>query len=238
MPGPAAPPAGQAARLARLLQLCSPTLPVGAFSYSQGLESALEAGWVRNAAEAGDWIEQLGEGPYARLEAPLWWRAHAAWAAGDAEALRAANDLHLASREGAELRAETVQMGWSLARLARDLDALGPAQQALLPALDPPGYLALHAGLALAWALDPEEALLGHAWSWAENQVMAAVKLIPLGQTDGQRLLLRLGRRLPGWVAQARALAQEGDEALGGLAPGLGLAAGRHEVQASRIFRS
>lgn len=228
----------RAAALARLMQLSSPTLPVGAFSYSQGLESALEAGWIRDAATAGDWIESLGAGPYAQLEAPLWWRAHAAWQAGDAAALQAVNDLHLASREGAELRAEALQMGWSLARLARDLGAFGPAQQALLPAIEPPGFLVLHAGLAWAWDLDPEEALLGHAWSWAENQVMAAVKLIPLGQTEGQRLLLRLGDRLPDWVATGRTLAGGGEAALGGLAPGLGLAASRHEVQINRIFRS
>ena len=230
--------AGRALALARLMQLSSPTLPVGAFSYSQGLESALEAGWIRDAASAGDWIESLGAGPYAQLEAPLWWRAQAAWQAGDAAALQAVNDLHLASREGAELRAEAVQMGWSLARLARDLGVFPPAAQALLPALDPPGFLVLHAGLAWAWGLDPEEALLGHAWAWAENQVMAAVKLIPLGQTDGQRLLMRLGARLPDWLATARTVAAGGDVALGGLAPGLGLAASWHEQQVNRIFRS
>jgi len=216
--------------LARLLQLASPALPVGAYSYSQGIEAAVEAGIVRDAAGARRWIEDVLELSVARMEAPLLLRLIDAWRAGDAARAERWNGVFLASREAAELRAETVQMGYSLARL---LAELGEGDG--LPQWEEISFPAAFAHAAARWDIEPERALTAYLWSWAENQVMAAVKTVPLGQTDGQRMLLALGDK----VAQAavRAAGIE-DEALGNFAPGLALLSARHETQYSRLFRS
>ncbi len=220
------------AALVRLLQLASPALPVGAFSYSQGLEAAVEAGLVHDAASAGRWIGEVMALSLAGLEAPVAARLLAAWAAGDAAGAARWNDEFLASRETAELRAETVQMGYSLRRLAREL-AIGEAEA--LAAMDEVTWPTAFAFVAAAWGLRPADALAAYLWSWLENQVMAAVKAVPLGQTDGQRLLASLGGRIPEAVAHALAVP---DEDLANFAPGLALLSARHETQYSRLFRS
>jgi urease accessory protein len=214
--------------LARLLQLASPALPVGAYSYSQGLEAAVEAGVVRDVASAERWIGDVLAHSLAPMEAPVFLRLCAAWAAGDVAAAQRWNALFLASRETAELRAETVQMGYSLAKL---LPQLGAGEVAL----DEPSFPAAFARAVAAWRIDAHDALVAYLWSWTENQVLAAVKALPLGQTDGQRTLSSLGARLDE-VARRAALLD--DEELGAFAPGLALLSSRHETQYSRLFRS
>ena len=215
-------------QLARLLQLASPVLPVGAFSYSQGLEAAVEAGDVTDAASARAWIEDVLAFSIARMEAPVLLRMCAACVDGDAAGLVQWNETFLASRETAELRAETVQMGYSLARLLPDLDVeVTDCEEISFPAA--------FAHAVAAWRIDPQEALVAYLWSWAENQVMAALKAVPLGQTDGQRMLLALGEQVEAVAAEARSLT---DDELGNFAPGLALASARHETQYSRLFRS
>jgi urease accessory protein len=222
-------------RLARLLQLASPTLPVGAFSYSQGLESAVEAGIVHDAASAATWITDVLALSVARMEAPVLLRMIAAWDANDATALARWNAEFLASREAAELRAETVQMGYSLRRLLLEVCDAPAERLAQLEALDEPSFPASFAFAVSQWKIEPAAALVAYLWSWLENQVMAALKAVPLGQTDGQRLLLRLGAKLP---KMAQAAAQLADDELGNFAPGFALLASRHETQYSRLFRS
>jgi urease accessory protein len=222
-------------RLARLLQLASPTLPVGAFSYSQGLESAIEAGIVRDAAGARQWIADVLELSVARMEAPVLLRMIAAWNAGDVGAVARWNEEFLASREAAELRAETVQMGYSLRRLLVEVSDAPAADIASLESLEEPAYPAAFAFAVSCWKIDPATALVAYLWSWLENQVMAALKAVPLGQTDGQRLLLALGAVLPEIAERA---AQLGDDELGNFAPGFAVLASRHETQYSRLFRS
>jgi urease accessory protein len=209
--------------LVRLLQLASPTLPVGAYSYSQGLESAIDAGIVKDAASAGRWIGDVLEFSVARMEVPILFKI-----IKNPKELAYWNAIFLASRETAELRAETVQMGFSLNKLLPQLgiDAL---------ALEEPAFPAAFAAAAAAWKIGPHEALQAYLWSWLENQVMAAVKAVPLGQTDGQKLLLSLGERIAPLAAQAAAMS---DDELGNFAPGLALLSSRHETQYSRIFRS
>jgi urease accessory protein len=219
--------------LARLLQLASPTLPVGAYSYSQGLEAAIEAGIVTDADNAGRWIADVLAFAVARMEAPVLLRLCRAWSAQDAAALQHWNALFLASRETAELRAETVQMGYSMMRL---LDALAVGQPAeVFTAEAEPAFPTAFARAVAAWQIDPQQALVAYLWAWVENQVMAAVKAVPLGQTDGQRLLLALGASIGEAAAEAAQLA---DDALGNFAPGLALLSARHETQYSRLFRS
>jgi len=207
--------------LARLLQLASPALPVGAYSYSGGLESAIEAGSVTDAASAERWIGDVLEFSVARMDAPVLLRMMAG-APGQW------NDIFLASRESSELRAESVQMGYSLNRLLKDL-GLGE-----IP-LPEPSFAAAFAHAAAHWRIEPQAALQAYLWCWLENQVMAAVKAIPLGQTDGQRILLALGDRLPALAEKAIHIE---DEDLGNFTPGLALLSARHETQYSRLFRS
>jgi len=220
--------------LIRLLHLASPALPVGAFSYSQGLESAVELGWVTTREGAGAWIGDALELAVGRLEAPVWLRLHAAWTRGDAAEAARWNELFLASRDTAEGRLETVQMGYSLGRL---LESLDPVRFPPLMGMgwDEPAFPAEFARAAAAWGVRAEEGLAAYLWAWLENQVTAAVKVVPLGQTDGQRLLFELGERLPGVVRGAWE-ASDGD--LAGSAPALGLAGALHETQYSRLFRS
>lgn len=210
-------------RLAKLLQLASPALPVGAYSYSGGLEAAVEAGAVRDAASAQAWIGDVLEHSVARMEAPVLLRL----CAGGADAARW-NELFLASREAAELRAESVQMGYSLNRLLPEL-GIEPL------ALAEPSFPAVFAHAARAWGIEPRAALVAYLWAWLENQVMAALKAVPLGQTEGQKILLALGARLDAIAAAAAGLE---DEELGNFTPGLALLSAKHETQYSRLFRS
>jgi urease accessory protein len=226
---------GLAAReLAALLQLASPALPIGAFSYSQALEAAIEAGTVRDAAGAQRWIAD-GLGILAGGETVLLARQCKAWRDGDAEAIRAHNDTLLAWRESAELRLETEQMGGSLARLALDLEWGGPNDRALLATLRPIALPTAYAYAATALGLAVPHALTAWLYAWLENQVAAALKAVPLGQVAGQRIL----HALRDDVARAvqRALAGT-DEDISTFAPLLGILSARHETQYSRLFRS
>lgn len=216
--------------LVRLLQLASPTLPVGAYSYSQGLEAAIEATIVRDAQSAQRWIGEMLELVVAPMEAPVLALLYQAWASDDREQVDRLNALFLASRETAELRAETVQMGYSLARLLAELDA-GTA----LSTLAEPAFPAAFAFAAQRWRIDLHDALTGYLWSWLENQVMAAIKAIPLGQTDGQRMLLALGATIED--VAARAITTSEDE-LENYAPQLAILSSQHATQYSRLFRS
>ncbi|HSH07521.1 MAG TPA: urease accessory protein UreF [Burkholderiales bacterium] len=216
--------------LARLLQIASPTLPVGAFSYSQGLEAAVEAGIVHDRESAERWIGEVLALSLARMEAPILARLIAAWRTGDHAAARSWNDEFLASRETQELRAETAQMGYSLRTLLAQLGDAAP-----LEAIDEPSFPACFAYAVASWGIDAHDALIAYLWAWLENQVMAAVKAVPLGQTDGQRILLALGARLE---AVGREAASLDDKGLGAYAPGLALFSSFHETQYSRLFRS
>lgn len=198
--------------LARLLQLASPTLPVGAYSYSGGLEAAIEAGIVKDAESAEAWIRDVLELSMARMELPLLKRML------EGEEL---NEVFLASRETAELRAESVQMGYSLKKLLGDLGA------GEVP-LEEPSFPAAFAFAARHWQIEPEAAMQAYVWAWLENQVMAAVKAVPLGQTQGQRILLNLGNLTE----------KIKTEDTGNFAPGLAMLSSKHETQYSRLFRS
>jgi urease accessory protein len=219
--------------LVRLLQLASPALPVGAYSYSQGLEAAIEAGTVTDAASAQRWIDDVLRHSVAALEAPLWRRLWAAWQREDAAAVVAWNERFLATRETAELRAETAQMGYSLARLLGELD--GAEAAVALAAVPAIAFPAAFTFAAVRRGLDEEAALLAYLWSFVENQVMAAIKAVPLGQTQGQQILAALGAHLP---ELARGCAELGDDELCNFTPGLAIASSRHEAQYSRLFRS
>jgi urease accessory protein len=215
----------------RLLQLASPSLPVGAYSYSQGLEAAVEAGVVRDAESALRWIGEVLDLSLASMEAPLLVRLIAAWERGDPEAVARWNAEAIASRETSELRAETLQMGYSLAKLLRDLEAPTEA----IDAMEEVAYPTAFAFAVAAWKLPARDAVATYLFAWVENQVLAAVKCVPLGQTDGQRLMLALGERIAP-LAEAAFTREDGE--LANFAPGLAILSARHETQYSRLFRS
>lgn len=218
--------------LLRLLQLVSPALPVGAYAYSQGMEQAVQLHWISNEAQAADWIEGLLENGLAHLDAPVLWRLHAAWSAGDAERIDYWNRFLYACRESAELQAEDRTLARALTRLLVDLgvDRARPFAQR-----DAVTFAALFALAAVHWAIPAVQCVQGYLWSWAENQVAAAIKLVPLGQTAGQRILLRLGERIPALAQQAAAIE---DEDIGQVLQGQAMASAWHEEQYSRLFRS
>ncbi len=207
----------------RLLQLASPALPVGAYSYSGGLEPAVEAGVVKDAASAQQWISDVLDYSVSRMEAPILLRLMKR-----PEGSKEWNEMFLASRETSELRAETVQMGFSLNKLLPELGV--PRLE-----MEEVSFPAAFARAATSWNIEPKAALTAYLWSWVENQVMAAIKAVPLGQTDGQKMLLALGRRIEETVGQASAIQ---DEELGNFSPGLAILSSHHETQYSRLFRS
>jgi urease accessory protein len=216
--------------LTRLLQLASPALPVGAYSYSQGLEAAIEAKIVHDEAGTLAWIGDVLELNVARMEAPVFLRLFDAWTRGDAAAAARWNALFLASRETAELRAETAQMGHSLARLFTELGHAHPFRQ-----WDETAMPAAFAWWAARCEIDADASLVAYLWSWAENQVMAAVKAVPLGQSAGQRVLFALGERIAQVAGRSQII---DDDSLGGFAPAFAILSARHETQYSRLFRS
>lgn len=220
--------------LVRLLHLASPTLPVGAFSYSQGLEWQVDCGAIRTEADAGEWITAVFDAGIASFELPLLAAQMRAWAADDIAAVLDLNDDYLASREAAELRAETVQMGYSCLQLLKALPECAGVAARLADRGDI-AYPTAWSGAAVALGVPVEPALTAWAWAWAENQVMAAIKAVPLGQTAGQRLLMALGEAMPARVTTALELPRED---WSNFAPGLALASCRHETQYSRLFRS
>jgi urease accessory protein len=225
--------------LLRLLHLCSPALPIGAFAYSQGLEPAVTAEWVPDEAAATTWILGLLDAQLGNLDLPVLRRLHDAW--GDHESdvsARAVHAIHtwsaflMASRPSAELQAEERHLG---AALARVVAGLGLPEAAAWAARDEVTYATIFALAARRWDVPVAAAAQGFAFAWAEAQTSAAVRLVPLGQSAGQRILAAAAAKIPDVVARALALP---DGELGAAAPRLAVASARHETQYSRLFRS
>ena len=218
--------------LLRLLQLVSPSLPVGMYSYSQGMEQAVENGWIKDQAQVQAWLVGVLRHSLGRLDAPLLVRLYEAWAMGDAGAVERWSVELTAMRETAELRAEDRQTGQALARL---LDGLGVEQAKAWARHPHASFATLFALAAVEWDVPKSQAIAGYLWSWLENQALCAVKLVPLGQLAGQRVLHHLALEIPGLVDTALDLP---DDAIGSSSFALSLASSRHERQYSRLFRS
>ena len=233
---PLAPGAVSAATQLQLMWLASPALPVGGFSYSEGLEAAVEAGLVSTETQAGDWLLAQLQLSLARADLPALAAACAAWQAHDAAAVAAVNDWLRQTRESAEQRAQAEQMGRSLLDWLRNGMHAADPRLATLAALHPtplwPTAFALATVLAAATARD---ALLAFAWGWAENMAQAAMKAVPLGQAAAQRMLARLAAATPAVVDTALTLPASQWQAA---TPMLAILSAQHEAQYSRLFRS
>ncbi|MBJ7537202.1 urease accessory protein UreF [Marinomonas transparens] len=218
------------ASLLRLLQLSSVSLPVGGYAFSQGMEYAIDQGWVKNKADVSNWIGLQIQQSVARVDLPVLRLCIAAASQQDTVRLLELNDLALACRETKELRLNDTAMGEALARLMGSLAIETPFER-----LQDISFVTLFAIAANHWKMDFGLAALGFTWSWLENQIAAATKLVPLGQTQAQELL----GELQGDINQAIALSMTIEEdRIGAGLPTIAIASAMHETQYSRLFRS
>jgi len=214
----------------RLWQLISPALPVGAYAYSQGLEYAVDAGWVYDEATAQEWIHGQIRNNLSQLDVPIFLRLYRAWQENDFNKVNHLNALILALREAAELRQEDINLGAALCKVLQGLDIEVPELES-----NEFSFACIFSFACEHWGIDKFEAIHGLLWSWCENQVAAAIKIIPLGQTSGQKIMSQAIDAISVAVEKG---AQCNDEEIGLLAPGLAIASALHETQYSRLFRS
>ncbi len=225
----------KSAALTRLFQLVSPMLPVGAYSYSQGLEWAIECGEVNDENSAKAWIGDVLQIYQMNFELPVLYRLYTAWQSDDPDAIQAWDTFYQAGRDTAEALAETRQMGYSLCRLLNDLNTLPADVMSKINQFEQPAFITIYAGVAQCWQISANDALHGYVWSWLENQVSAAMKTVPLGQVAGQKILYALGEQLSTIVQQAEHIK---DDEISNFNPLLSIAGCQHETQYSRLFRS
>jgi urease accessory protein len=223
-----------AASLLQLIWLASPALPVGGFSYSEGLEAAVERAGLATESIASDWLSDQLQLSLARSDLAVIAQAIPAWRASDLQRVSQLNDWILQTRETSELRAQTEQMGRSLVEWLRNHDGVSAALVAACAQL-PPTYPVAYALAASRTGAGVRDCLLAYAFGWAENMVQAALKSVPLGQSSGQRILARLSRKIPAAVEAAMALVDNERQAF---SPMLAILSSQHEIQYSRLFRS
>ncbi|HSV36023.1 MAG TPA: urease accessory protein UreF [Ramlibacter sp.] len=218
------------AALLQLIWLASPALPIGGFSYSEGLEAAVDSGRVNDEASATAWLVDQLHLSLSRSDAAVVRQAVTAWRSGDLARIAQLNDWVLHTRETSELRQQAEQMGRSLVEWLKSIHP-EVAARATQPLTYPVAF-ALAASTGTASARD---ALLAFAFGWAENMMQAAIKSVPLGQSAGQRILLKLAAEIPAAVDHALSLADDDRQAF---TPMLAILSAQHETQYSRLFRS
>jgi urease accessory protein len=235
----AKPPTLAPSALLQLMWLASPALPVGGFSYSEGLEAAIDAGLVSGEGDVSRWLVDQLHLALARADLAVVARCHAAWRQRDNERVTELNDWVRLTRESSEFRQQTEQMGRSLGAwlTTQDAELAFPDNRiAELAALKPAPTWPVAFALAVERTGAPlRDALLAHAFGWAENMVQAAIKSVPLGQSAGQRILTALVETIPAEVEHALTLP---DSARQAHTPMLAILSAQHEAQYSRLFRS
>ena len=229
-----------ATALLQTLWLASPTLPVGGFSYSEGLEAAVDAGTVHNESSAALWLIDQLHLSLARSDLAVVAAAIPAWQAMNLSRIHELNTWVLSTRETQEFRLQTEQMGRSLQEWARNLGPFGACagsvfEQLQAANLSPPTYPVAMACAIAASRAPVRDGLMGYAFGWADNLVQAAIKAVPLGQSAGQRILARLVQDIPSAVDHALSLSDDTRQAF---TPLLAILSARHEIQYSRLFRS
>jgi urease accessory protein len=217
--------------LARLMQLISLSLPIGGYSYSQGIEWAVEAGWISNADDLYEWLEGLLKNNMLYLELPVLKRMLTAWSVSDLDGLRDWNQTLIASRETSELTLEESNRGRAFSQLLISLEPEAGQFETILRATQTTCY----SFACQNWGIGYHAAANGFLWSWLENLVLSAVKIIPLGQTDGQKTVYALSSIIPDIVGQANDI---DDNDIGASSMALAIASSQHETQYTRLFRS
>ncbi len=224
------------AALLRLIWLASPALPVGGFSYSESLEAAVESGHVTNEAEARAWLLDQLHLALVRADLAVVAKAFDAWQTHDTARIDALNRWVRTTRESHEMRQQAEQMGRSMLEWLRHSEGQSDPRLASLAALAPaPTWPVAWALAAVHSGAPVRDALLAHAFGWAENMVQAALKAVPLGQTAGQRILAALSAGMPDAIDRALACADDDRQAF---TPMLAILSAQHETQYSRLFRS
>jgi urease accessory protein len=223
-----------AASLLQLIWLASPALPVGGFSYSEGLEAAVDRAGVATESIAADWLSDQLHLNLARGDLAVIAQAIPAWRGNDLVRVKSLNDWVLQTRETSELRLQAEQMGRSLLEWLRNHQSISDAHLQACAAL-PPTYPVAFALAASPLAAGVPDCLTTYAFGWAENMMQAALKSVPLGQSAGQRILARLAAEIPAAIAVAMALEDHERQAF---SPMLAILSSQHETQYSRLFRS
>lgn len=216
----------------RLLQLVSPALPIGSYAYSQGLETAVEEAWVYDESSTKAWIGSILKHSLLYNDMAIFVRIYHVSSPHNTQEIVKWNQQLLALRETAELYAEDTQIGAALKKLLIDLDF---AKKEIFLALPVCSYVTAFALASAVWKIPLSQALGGFAYAWVENQIAAAIKLVPLGQTSGQRILTQLFNDLAQVVINSQAVI---DEDIGLSLPALSIGSSLHETQYSRLFRS
>ena len=217
--------------LLKLLHLTSPALPIGAYAYSNGQEYAVDCGWITTEQELAEWILGLMQHSLAGLDLPILIRLFAAWTANEHSQICYWNDYIRANRETSELLLEDEQLGLALQRLLISLEI----PRAHAPLLTYPSLVCMFALAGVHWEIPLEELLRGFVWSWLENQITAATKTVPLGQSQAQQLLTKLMVEIPAICQYANTV---NDDDIGVGLPAVAIASAKHERQYSRLFRS
>lgn len=220
-----------AMQLLRLLQLASPTLPVGAYAYSQGMEHAIDRQWLSDAESTQEWIIGVMQHNMVYVDLPIFRRLYTALSKHQADEFEYWNQYLLASRESRELQNEDLHLGSALLQLLTDL-GVEPASSRVDQAMS---FAAAFAIASVYWNIEPGDAAAALLWSWSDNQVAAAIKLVPLGQTAGQRILVKCMEQIPQAIRKGLSL-EDGE--IGFSSPALAIGSAHHEKQYSRLFRS
>jgi urease accessory protein len=218
--------------LLRLMQLVSPALPIGGYNFSQGLEYAIHSGWVHDEASSLIWIRGLACSAIGTLDIPVLCRLHGAWSDNQPGNVDRWSRFLIASRETSELRAEDRHLGRSLAKVLAGAGIIDAQPWTTRPDAT---FATLFTLACCRWNINANDAACGYLWAWAENQALAAVKTVPLGQSAGQRILHALIQETPSIVESARDMT---DEDIGSCAPLHLIASASHETQYTRLFRS
>ncbi len=218
--------------LLRLMNLMSPTLPIGGFTYSQGVEKAIEIDWVSDFDTAQEWLNSQLLSGLIYTDLPILIRLYKSISLGDKDKAKEWSDILLACRETSELRQEEINRGRSLTKVIESIEKSAIKDW---DEVTNTNHLAGYALICNLWQIPINELLLGYSWSWLENQISAIVKIIPLGQTQGQQLLHLLVKQIPEAIVKSKEVSL--DE-IGRSQPAFSIASSLHETQYTRIFRS